>query len=479
MDSFFGISVNWTIHFDELKLKIKYFLSFALFFTLSLVRNQGLNAFAQKRHTDSLFTLITADKSDTSKVNHLIALCEEYRNIGDYRNGLKYGNESLHLANLIAAQKYKAFAYNNLGNVYYSNGNYSLALKNYFASLKINEALKNKKDIAGSYINIGIIYYYQNNYSEALKNYYASLNLREQIGDKEGIANSYSNIGLIYDDPENYAEALKNFFIALRIYQEINDKKNIADSYYNIGRIYYEQENYSDALKTYFVSLKIKEEIGDKSGIAFTYNIIGNIYWNQLNYINDNPADKFVNGINRIEYDNLLNKALKNYFAALKIRKETGDKNGIIESLINLGNVQIELKKLKEAQEYFNKAFKLSNQIGSKEWIKESCSRLEELDSIQSNWKAAYHHHKLFVLYKDSIDKEELETKTVKSLINYDFEKKEASFKAEEEKKNIIEEASKNKKQVVWFLGSCVLILIAVLAGFIYRSRSNPQKNIF
>lgn len=457
-------------------MKIKHFLSFALFFSLSLLDLQGLSAFAQNRQIDSLFTLLTSAKSDTSKVNDLIALCEEYRNIGDYSKGLKYGNQARQLANLIAEQKYKASAYNNLGNVYYSDGNYSLALKNYFATLKINQVLKNKEDIAGSYLNIGIIYYYQNNYSEALKNYSASLNLRKQIGDKEGIANSYSNIGLIYDDPDNYQEALKNFFTALKIYQEINDKKNIADSYYNIGRIYYEQENYSDALKTYFVSLKIKEEIGDKSGIAFTYNIIGNIYWNQLNYINDNPSNKSDNGINRNEYDNLLNKALKNYFAALKIRKETRDKHGIVESLINVGNVQIEFKKTKEAQDYFNTALKLSNEIGSNEWIKESYKHLEELDSIQGNWKAAYDHHKLFILFRDRIDKEELETKTLQSLINYNFEKNKAVFKAEEEKKNIIEEANKKKKQVALLLGSCVLILIVVLAGFIYRSRSNTNK---
>jgi tetratricopeptide (TPR) repeat protein len=449
-------------------MKIKYFLLLVLFFLLSFVDRHGVSSFAQNRQIDSLLTLLTTNKSDTSKVNHLIALCGEYRNIGHYSNGLKYGNEALQLTSLIATKKYKASAYNNIGNVYYSNGNYSLALKNYVASLKINQILKNKKDIAGSYLNIGIIYYYQNNYPEALKNYYASLNLREQIGDKEGIANSYNNIGLIYDNPGNYPEALKNFFIALKIYQEINDKKNIADSYYNIGRIYYEQENYSDALKTYFVSLKIKEEIGDKNGIAFTYNIIGNIYWNQLNHLDDNPTGKFVKENEHLEYTNLLNKALKNYLAALVIRNETDDKQGIIESFINLGNVQIELKKIKEAQDYLNKALILSIDLGSKEWIKESYSHLEKLDSIQGNWKAAYHHHKLYVLYRDSIDSEAMQSNSIQNLINIDFEKNED---AEAEKEDIIEDANKKKKQLELILGACVMILAIVLARYMYRSR--------
>lgn len=455
-------------------MKIKYFLSFSLFFSLSLIDYQGDSSFAQNRQIDSLFTLITADKSDTGKVNHLITLCEEYRNIGDYKNGLKYGNEALQLTNLIATIKYKASAYNNIGNIYYSKGNYPLALKNYIASLKINEVLKNKKDIAGSYLNIGIIYYYQNNYSAALKNYYASLNLREQIGDKEGIANSFTNIGLVYDDPDNYTEALKNYFTALKIYEEIGDKKGVAASYNNIGRIYNSQENYSEALKMYTASLKINEEIGNKYGTAFSYNNMGNIYWNQVNYPELNLTGKFPNKTKPIDPKDLLIRSFKNYQKALKIREETGDKQGTIESFIGLGNVQMDLRKLKEAQDYLNKALNLSIDLGSREWIKESYSLLEELDSIQGNWKAAYNHHKLYVLYRDSIDSEAIESKSIQNVMSSDFEKNEA---AEAEKKDIIEKANKKKKQLELILGSCVLILVFVLAGYMYRVRRGRKKN--
>lgn len=454
-------------------MKIKYFLLLVIFFSLSFVDHRGVSSFAQNRQMDSLLTLLTTDKSDTSKVNHLIALCEGYRNIGDYNKGLKYGNEALKLTNLIASKKYKASAYNNIGNIYYSIGNYSLALKNYTASLKINEIRKNKKDIAGSYLNIGIIYYYQNNYTEALKNYYASLNLREEIGDKEGIANSYINIGLVYDDPDNYPEALKNYFTALKIYEEIGDKKGIAASYNNIGRIYNSQGNYSEALKMYSASLKINEEIGNRYGIAFSYNNLGNIYWNQVNYPELNLTEKSPNKVKPNDPKDLLKRSFKNYLEALKIREETRDKQGTIESFIGLGNVQMDLRKLEEAQDYLNKALILSIDLGSKEWIKESYSRLEELDSIQGNWKAAYHHHKLYVLYRDSIDNEVMESKSIQNLINKDFEKSQA---AAAEKEDIIEEANKKKKQRELILGACVLILAIVLARYMYRSRRGRKK---
>lgn len=471
---------------------------------------------AQKQNIDSILTFIKTEKQDSIKVNHLLMLCNEYRQIGDYDKGLKYGNEALILANSLPIEqgrKGASSAYNNIGSIYYkqglspltpyqkSAGFFSEALKNYFSSLKLNEELKNKKDIAGSYHNIGIIYYYLNNYPNALKNYYAALNIREEllehaerngnpeeiINNKLEIAISYNNIGAVYDDPENYQEALKNYFAALKIYEEIDDKKNSADSYNNIGRIYNDQDNYTEALKMYFASLKINQEllrkamqagnpdaiINDKEDIAFSYNNIGNIYWNRVNYPEARAQRK---SSIKVDSTNLLNNALKNYFAALKLRDENGDKSGIAESYINIGNVQMGLKKFKEAADFLNKGLLFSKETRNKEWIKESYSRLEELDSIQNNWKAAYQHHKLFILYRDSIDGEETNKKAILSAMNLNYEKKEAAGKAELDKKNAVAGAIKNRQQLVFILVSCILILVFSFAGFIFRAKLLSKK---
>ena len=43
---------------------------------------------------------------------------------------------------------------------------------------------------------------------------------------------------------------------------------DIAGHYNNIGVVYQYMGNYPEALKNYFAALKIFEEIGDKKGIA-------------------------------------------------------------------------------------------------------------------------------------------------------------------------------------------------------------------
>ena len=240
-------------------------------------------SFGQGTKIDSLLSLLKTDSQDTNKLIHLYNLSDEYEIVGNYPNGLKYGNQALALADVIlnrvnvepiqlSAKRYKAKAYYNIGLIYNNQLNYIDALKNYFACLKIREEIGDKNGITNTYNNIGIIYKNQGNYSEALKNHFASLKIREEIGDKGGIADSYYSIGYVYYYQGNYPEALKNYFASLKINEEIDNKRGIADSYNNIGSVYNVQGNYLEALKNYLASFKIGKAIGDKGIIANSYN---------------------------------------------------------------------------------------------------------------------------------------------------------------------------------------------------------------
>ncbi|MES2286391.1 MAG: tetratricopeptide repeat protein [Bacteroidota bacterium] len=475
-------------------MKIKYFLSVILFFSLLIGKGCGGDSFAQNKNIDSLLNLLTIDKPDTSKVNHLNKLSREYKNIGEYDSSLKYGNKALALAsslrigNKIGWAKGIAQSYTNIGIIYRNNGNYNEALKKHFAALKINENIGDKKAIALSYsnigfiywnqghisealknsstslkmykdigdkrgissslINLGLIYYFQGNYPEALRNYLLSLKIAEELGDKKAIAISYSNIGLIYQSQGKYREALKSYFASLKIFEEINDKSGIAKIYHNIGNVYYFQGNRSEALKNYLVSLKIRQEINDKQGIAGSYTNIGSIYWDQGNY----P------------------ETLKNYLASLKISESIGDKNSITTSFINLGEVQIKLRKYKTAKEYLNKALQLGKELGDKESIKYTYGFLSKLDSVQGNWKDAYQYNKLFIIYRDSLDNEKTKKKIIESTMNDEFDRKEAAGKAIQDKKDVLAEAKKKQASSILILVSLALGLVFLFAGFIFRS---------
>lgn len=200
-------------------------------------------ASCQKNNIDSLINLIHNDKEDTLKLIHLFQVSDESETIGNYPDGLLYGERALNLANSILSEnklekttervtkKIKSKTYSNIGIIYFDQGNYPEALKNHFASLKIKEEIADDRGIAASYGNIGNIYYMQRNYSSALENFLKCLKIEEKIKDKNGIARCYCGIGNVYSDQKNYREALKNYFAAFKIEKQIDDKKGIADSY--------------------------------------------------------------------------------------------------------------------------------------------------------------------------------------------------------------------------------------------------------
>lgn len=478
---------------------LKYLLFGLTFYFNTLI------SLAQQNKIDSLLLLLKTGKQDTTRLLCLNMLSREYENTGSYDSSILYANSALKLGNVLFQettdpiirknlQKGEASAYNNIGNVNDDQGNYREALKNHLAALKIREAIGDKKGLAASYNNIGNVYYGQGNFPEALKNYRMSLKIEEVTGDKEGVAASHNNIGMIYTDQGNYQEALKNYYASLKIRESIGDKKGETYSYNGIGNVYETQGNYDEALKNYFASLKIDEARGNKADIASSYNNIGSVYFDQGNYqealkshktslkIKETIGDKA--GI-ASSYSNIgkiysaqknYQQALKNYFASLAIEEAIGNKTGIASSYVNIGEVFTKQNKYKEAEEYLIKAKELSNEIGYKESLRDAYQFLTELDSDRGNYKGAYDNHKLFILYRDSLNNEEVEKKMFQSQMIFDFEKREAATKAAQDNKDAIAAQEEQKQKVILILVSGFLFLVLVLALLILRGYRQKQK---
>lgn len=412
---------------------------------------------AQHNKTDSLLSILRSTKEDTIKVNAYNSLFLEYEFL-DSEKSKEYLDNALKIALKIDYKKGIAITHTYFGFFAEDKGNYSEALNNYASSLKIYDEIGNEKGIADAYINIGNIYFHHGNYPDALKNYFASLKIKVEIKDNIGIAAAHNNIGLVYSSQGNFQEALRNYQVSLKIRKEIGNNHGIATSYNNIGLVYKNLRNYSEALVNYQISLKIKQEIGDKKGEADSYGNIGSIYSSQGNY----------------------QEALKNHFKCLKTKEEISDRSGVASASANIANVFIKQKEYKKAREYFNKSKELSLKIRYKECLKEAYHGLSNLDSSIGNFKGAYENHKLYILYRDSLDNEETRKKTIQSQMTYDFEKKEAIVGAEHKKElenqeAIAEEKSRKQKVIISFVVGGLLFVL-VFAGFIFRSLRVTRK---
>jgi class 3 adenylate cyclase/predicted negative regulator of RcsB-dependent stress response len=145
--------------------------------------------------------------------------------------------------------------------------------------------------------------------------------------------------------------------------------------------VYYAQNNYPEALKNYVASLKISEEIGDKQDIVNTYNNIGNVYFVQGNY----P------------------EALKYYSASLKICEEIGDKERIAYAYGSVGNVYHDQGNYPEALKNYFASLKICEEIENKRGIAITYNNVGKVYHAQGNDPEALKNHFASLKIKEEI----------------------------------------------------------------------------
>ncbi len=428
--------------------------------------------FSQQNKLDSLLTLLKKDKEDTSKVNHLNALSRLFM----YQNpdtAITLANQALGIITPVSSPEFsstkdgavenkvnaiRANTLGNLGSYYYLKTDYINALDFYLKALKIDETLNNNKGIAKHLGNIGNVYVGQGNYTKALDNYLKALKIDDGLDNKNGIATHLCNIGSIYCKQGDYPKALDYYFKAQKMFEVIGFKNDIASILGNIGSVYGYQGNYTKALDYYFKTLKITQELGNKTSTAAFLGNIGAIYSTQGDY----P------------------KAIDYYFQALEIDNELGFKEGMAVHLCNIGSLYTVTGKFKEAEQYLNKAIDIDNSIGTLDYLRQTEELLSILYDTTGRTKEAFFHYKKAIALKDTLFSQESKKQLIRKEMNYEFDKKEAATKAENEKQQAVATAEKHKQQFVLILVSFVLVLVFIFAAFVFRSLriTRKQKNI-
>lgn len=435
------------VSLKNLLRSFKYFL-FGLAFCFCQTRS-----FSQNQIVDSLKTLLKNAKHDTTRLRLRVMIGEV-----DMILRLSYWDSIYIDSKKLKSRTLEAIALDFIGFVYRNQGNSSQALNYYNQSLKIEEETGNKKGIAESLNNIGFVYDNQGDIPKALNYYERSLKIQEEIGDKNGTAYSLLNIGFTYSAQHDILKALDHNYRALKLFTEIQDKEGMGHSFNNIASIYYHQANIPKALEYFKKGLKIREELGDNSDIANSLSNLGSIYNKQGD----------------------LSQALDYFLKSLYLRKEINEKQGIASSFDHIGAVYLKQKKYDLAHAYADSALVLSKELGFPENLIDAEITLSMIDSASGNYAGAYEHYKQFIIYNDSIANEGTRKASIKSQLKYEYEKKEAVIKEQQEKERIVAEEKDRFQKIVILSVIVGLVLVIVFAFFIFRSLkvTRHQKEI-
>jgi signal transduction histidine kinase/tetratricopeptide (TPR) repeat protein len=431
-------------------------LLFFLFVLYSFTAN------AQPNNIDSLNEILQSEKEDTSKVNTLNELSRNSINNGDVRHASQYANEALSLSQKLHFKQGTGDTYYSMELIYSYEKNYSESLNKAFAALGIWQELDDKHRIAATYYDIGTLYTALGNYSETIRYLYEALRLYEISGDNNSTAITFAALGSVYAAQGNFSEGLKNLTSASQLYRAVGDERGLAECLNAIGDILLKQKNFSGALKHYSDAQKSFEKFQDKWWDAWSYQSIGQVYEAQGSEVSNNDRGS------------ILNLALENYTEALKIFTEIDDVFGITATNIAVGSVNIKLKNFGEAATSLNDALQLAKKTNLKEYLKNVYEAKSKLDSARGNFNQAYSNYKMYIIYRDSLVNEESSKKTIQARLQYEFDKKEAATKAEQEKKNA--EAERIKTRQYFTIAALGIIVLAVVAIALIQFRNSKQR---
>ena len=197
--------------------------------------------------------------------------------------------------------------------------------------------------------------------------YEKSLAITKKIGAAklEGIA--LNNIGLVYDNLGQYTKALDYYEKSLAIRKKIGDVNGEGITLGNIGETYAQMGKYGDALKVANESILINQKIGvPVKGIK---DSIANYYLDAGNTAKAEPL------INETKYNSTLGRlalinsdypsALRHYESDRKWAEKTGNAVALFRSYTGLAKAYEGMEDYSKAEQYYEKAMKLVEEIRS------------------------------------------------------------------------------------------------------------------
>ena len=232
---------------------------------------------------ERLENLLKLSQIDTSKVNILNALFDEYESTAPFK-AKKYAEDALKLSEKNRYQSGIITSSDNIGKIYHKQGAYAKAVEYYSKSLAVKELRKGKVGIADSYISIGNAYVLLDEFDNAVDFYVKSLKIRESLQDLKGLSVAYTNLGVVYYRAEKYNEALDFHKRALSLADSLKDKQVIAINLSRLGETYFRQKNYKDALLSYRQLLQLAQKNGINQEEQKAFQGLSQVYAAQDDY---------------------------------------------------------------------------------------------------------------------------------------------------------------------------------------------------
>jgi two-component system, sensor histidine kinase and response regulator len=411
--------------------------------------------FSQTRELDSLTIQLTFEKRDSTKVDTSIKLIKMLFDNKEFKKALLYINRSEQLSYdlnydaALAEIKYlKAL-------IYTKNSDYYNAIDNYKRSLSLYVSLKDTLGIAKVNNSLGSVEIARGNYAIGLQYALYAIDIFERKNQLDELSQAYRNLAIAFKNTHQNDKALDYNYKALQVFKLTENNEGIKMTHLDLAQLYALRNEHRKAIEFYKKVLIDLTSNGDD--LILKGNVLPSIASQYLKFK---------------EYD----KATSFLLEGIKLNRAQKNKKGLLKTLNNLSNLNLQLKKIRLAQYQLEEAFLLTKEVQSDTLLLDHYSIRIQLDSTRGDFKNAFiwqgRHHAL---------KSKLESaKSLKNaLITEGIKPINLVLPAVETYNNsdsINQQTFDRFKYLIFGLGGILLIIFSVLLGVFSKQKSLRNK---
>lgn len=303
----------------------------------------------------------------------------------------------------------KASGLYNLSKLYYTYDQ-DTAIQYATEAKKISKKLGLQKMEANSLNIIGVSYLIKSDYENALSTHFEALGIREAIQDTVGMIESTMNLGNIYYRLQNSGKAIIQYNKSLELAQKINHERAMSLLYNNLGSYYLdrwqsfnEKPDFQMTKDLLEKSMNIKEKLQDKRGLINTLLQLGEVYYES--------GEK--------------TKGIQMLTKSLEYSEELNDIEGRLSSLGTLSDYYKNNNSISKALEYAKQAYETAISTESYYQITIAASRMSSLSADIKDYKNAFEYLLVKEASNDSIFNDSRQKIREELEIQYESDKKE------------------------------------------------------
>ena len=303
----------------------------------------------------------------------------------------------------------------------------------------------------------GNVYYVFSDNTAAMDWYVKALRTSQTLHNRELDASLFNNLANIYSDLKQYDKGLYYYRQFLATAREAGSVKDQVIALVNMATVYTELNEQDTAL----ICNKKALDIARRNRIGYFIPIVLNNMG--IAFSKQGETDS----------------ALAYFRECRTLADQDGNNDAKASALSETGKVFLSRGDYPNAKKYSLESLALAQRLRSAEWQANAWENLYQIEERTGRNREALDAYKQYIVFRDSVSNTEKKDALTKKELQFDFERKEAAIRADQDKREALAKAALARQSLIKrsiLAGTLLLILVGCYGFLLYKRRRDAEE---